>query len=585
MSIRKTKIIATIGPASESREMLVKLFETGVNVARLNFSHGTQEEHERRISTIREAARATGKTIGIMIDLKGPEIRLGTFETGKIFLKEGEAFTLSTEQMVGNQERVWVQYREIVRDVPVGGYLLLDDGNITLQATAVTDTEIQTKVIVGGPLSDRKKVNLPGTKVSLPALGQKDIDDIRFGVRTGVEYIAGSFIRKAQDVLDIRRVIEEAGGNLWIISKVESQEGFDNLDEILQVSDGLMVARGDLGVEVPTEEVPIMQKRMIEAANALGKPVITATHMLESMVTKPRPTRAEAGDVSNAIFDGSDAVMLSAESAAGQFPVEAVRTMANIALRTEEALDYVGILNKKRRKGMLDTVTEAISHATVTTAFDLGAGAIVSATRSGFTARMVSKYRPFCPIVAVTPDEGVARKLQLVWGVETVIKEETHNTDALIDRAVEGSLDSGLIKNGDLVVITAGVPVGITGSTNLIKVHTVADVVVQGTGIGRTPVTGRVRIVRSEQDVARVQEGEVLVAAMTDAEVVPAMERCSGIVTEEGGLTSHAAVAGLSLGKPVIVGAAGATEKLFDGMTVTLDVARGVVLRGSANVR
>jgi pyruvate kinase len=585
MAMRKTKIVATIGPASEKPELLAKLIEAGMNVARLNFSHGNQDEHQRRIATIREVAQAAGRPVGIMIDLKGPEIRLGTFENGKILLKEGDTFTLSTREEVGSQGRVWVQYPEIVRDVPVGGYLLLDDGNITLQATAVTDTEITTRVVVGGILSDRKKVNLPGTTVSLPALAQKDMDDIRFGVKMGVDYVAGSFIRKAADVLHIRKVIEEAGGHQWIISKVESQEGFDNLDEILQVSDALMVARGDLGVEVPVEEVPIMQKRMIEAANALGKPVITATHMLESMVSKPRPTRAEASDVTNAIFDGTDAIMLSAESAAGQFPVEAVQTMANIALRTESALDYTGILNKKRRVGTLDTVTEAISHATVTTAVDLGAAAVVSATRSGFTARMVSKYRPACPVVAVTPDPAVARKLQLVWGVAAIVKPEIENTDALIDRAIEGALDSGLVKNGDLVVITAGVPVGISGSTNLIQVHTVADTLVQGTGIGRHSVTGRVRIVRTGADAERVAEGDIVVTVGTDAEMIPAMERCGGVVTEEGGLTSHAAIAGISLGKPVIVGVEGATTKLYEGMTVTLDIARGVVLRGSVNVR
>lgn len=583
--MRKTKIVATIGPASEKPEVLARLIEAGVDVARLNFSHGNQEEHKLRIETIRAAAAQAGKPVAIMLDLKGPEIRIGTFENGKIMLKEGDRFTLTTEQCVGNQERVWVQYPDIARDVTPGGFLLLDDGNITLEALAVSDTEICTRVVVGGSLSDRKKVNLPGVKVSLPALADKDISDIQFGVRMGVDFIAGSFIRKAADVLDIRRVIEEAGGNQHIISKVESQEGFDELDAILLVSDGLMVARGDLGVEVPTEEVPIMQKKMIEAANILGKPVITATQMLESMVTKPRPTRAEASDVANAIIDGTDAIMLSAESAAGQYPVDAVRTMATIAKRTEESLDYVGILNRKRRTGRLDTVTEAISHATVSTAGDLGAAAIVSATRSGFTARMVSKYRPACPVIAVTPDGAVARKLNLVWGVFTIIKEETPDTDALIDRAVEGALDSGMVQNGDLVIITAGVPVGVQGTTNLIKVHTVADVVVHGTGIGRQPVTGRARIVISERDIANVDEGDIFVATLTDVEHIEALERCGGIVVEEGGLTSHAAIVGLSLGKPVIVGAEGATTRLYDGMTITLDPARGLVLRGQAHVR
>jgi pyruvate kinase len=328
-----------------------------------------------------------------------------------------------------------------------------------------------------------------------------------------------------------------------------------------------------------------MQKRMIERCNMLVKPVITATQMLESMISKPRPTRAEASDVANAIMDGTDAIMLSGETAAGQFPVESVRTMHTIAHRTEAALDYEGIMQRKRRTGHLDTVTEAISHATVTTALDLGAAAIVSATRSGFTARMVSKYRPSCAIIAVTSDRAVARKLQLVWGVTTVIKEESHDTDSLIERAVEGALESGIVKNGDLVVITGGIPAGVQGSTNLIKVHTVADIIVKGTGIGRTPVTGRARVVYSEKDLGEVLDGDILVTRATDFDMVAAMYRCGGIITEEGGLTSHAAVGGLSLNKPVIVGAKGATTRIMDGTIVTLDVLHGIVLRGRATVR
>jgi len=526
-----------------------------------------------------------GKDVGIMIDLKGPEIRIGTFENGKVLLREGDDFTLTTEPVVGNQERVWVQYDGIVNDVPEGGYLLLDDGNITIQAVEVRPKEIRCRVIVGGVLSDRKKINLPGTKVSLPALSEKDVADIRFGVEMGVDFVAGSFIRKAQDVLEIRRVIEEAGGHQQIISKVESQEGFDNLEDILQVSDGLMVARGDLGVEVPTEEVPLMQKRMIERANAMGKPVITATQMLESMVTKPRPTRAEASDVANAIMDGTDAVMLSAESAAGQYPVEAVRVMASIARRTEAALDHSDILKRRGRFGRMDSVTEAISHATVTTAHELGAAAIISATTSGFTARMVSKYRPSCPVIAVTPYAHVARQLRLVWGVFPVVRSEAMTTDDLTREVVDAALTTGLVKNGDLIVITAGVPLGVRGTTNLIKVHTVADVLAQGTGVGRRPVTGRARVVLSEADLDQVEEGDILVTRFTDAAYIPAMERAAGIVTEEGGLTSHAAVAGISLGKPVIVGAAGATRRIPDGSLVTLDVAHGLILRGEATVR
>nr|PZN43812.1 MAG: pyruvate kinase [Bacillota bacterium] len=585
--MRRTKIVATIGPASERIEVLTELIAAGMNVARLNMSHGSQEEHRRRIEAVREAARRTGRRVGIMLDLKGPEIRIGTFPEGKVVLREGERFTLSTEPREGGPDGVYVAYPQLPQDVAPGRLIYLDDGNIVLEVVAVAETQVHCKVLVGGVLSDRKKVNLPGTRVSLPPLSEKDVEDIRFGVEMDVDFIAASFVRKAADVLAIRKVLEEAGGRQQIIAKVESQEGFDNLEEILQVADGLMVARGDLGVEVPTEEVPLMQKAMIARANALGKPVITATQMLESMVKHPRPTRAEASDVANAIYDGTDAIMLSAETAAGDYPVEAVRTMARIAERTEAALDYQAILEGKRRQAgaTLATVTEAISHATVSTAADLGAAAIITATVSGFTARMVSKYRPQAPIIAVTPHEYVARQLCLVWGVTPVVMPETDNTDEMIERAVQGALTSGLVKGGDLVVITAGVPVGTPGSTNLIKVQTVAEVLAQGTGIGRQPVVGIARVVRTPEEAETLQAGEILVAPFTDSEYVPAMERAAAVVTEEGGYTSHAAVVCLSLGIPVVVGAQGATRAIRTGEVITVDTPRGLVYRGRATTR
>lgn len=585
--MRRTKIVATIGPASEETEVLVRMIRSGMNVARLNLSHGGQEQHAVRIAAIREAAVQTGAPIAIMLDLKGPEIRIGQFAEGAVDLEEGHKFILSTAPRIGDEHGVYVEYPGLVADVVPGRQVFLDDGNIILEVEAVTGTDVACRVVVGGRLSDRKKINLPGTQVSLPALAEKDVSDIRFGVAQAVDFIAASFVRKAEDVLAIRRVLEEADGTQQIIAKVESQEGFDNLDGIMEVADGLMVARGDLGVEVPTEDVPILQKEMIERANYYGKPVITATHMLESMVTKPRPTRAEASDVANAIFDGTDAIMLSAETAAGEHPVDAVKVMARIAERTESALDYVGILNRKRRKAgaLLSTVTEAISHATVSTAADLGAAAVVTATASGFTARMVSKYRPFCPIIAVTPVDRVARRLSLVWGVWPVVKPEAEDTDQMMDRAVEGALETGLIKGGDLVVITAGVPVGVQGTTNLIKVETVAEVLVRGAGIGRRPVSAVARIIRSAAEADRLAAGEVLVTQATDAALVPAVERAGAVVAEEGGLTSHAAVVCLSLGIPVIVGAEGATRRIADGEVVTLDTNRGLVYRGKATVR
>lgn len=582
--MRRTKIIATIGPSSEKPEVLVRLIEAGMNVARLNFSHGELAEHGRRIEAVRKAAEEAGKPVGIMLDLKGPEIRIGKFVEGRVMLREGETFTLSVEPRNGDQTGVFVEYPHLTEDVQRGQTLLLDDGNIALEVLEVSHPNVHCRVMVGGPLSDRKKLNLPGVAVRLPALSEKDVNDIRFGVRMGVDFIAASFVRKATDIIEIRKVLEEAGGDQQIIAKVENQEGFQNLEAILKVADGLMVARGDLGVEFPAEEVPIMQKKMIHRANQLGKPVITATQMLESMITKPRPTRAEASDVANAIFDGSDAIMLSGETAVGQFPVEAVATMAKIAQRTERALEYAAILAQKGISP-LRTVTDAISHATVTTAQDLGAAAIITATRSGYTARMVSKYRPQAPIIAVTPDPSVARTLSLVWGVTTVVKGEAVSTDEMIDRAVEGALQAGLIKNGDLVVITAGVPVGIQGTTNLIKVHTVGDVLARGVGIGQRAATGRARVARTPRDLEFFELGDILVTVGTDRDFMPYIEMASAVVAEEGGLTSHAAIVGLNLGIPVVVGAEGATGIIANGSIITVDGSHGLVYRGQATVK
>lgn len=585
--MRKTKIVATIGPASESLPVLRGMVEAGLNVGRLNMSHGTQAEHARRIETLRTAAREVGRAVALMLDLKGPEIRIGQFAGGGADLTEGGRFTLSTEPRPGDAGGVHVEYPNLVDDVRPGTHVYLDDGRIVLVVETVKGPNVLCRVLVGGRLTDRKKINLPGTRVSLPALAQKDMDDLRFGVAQGVDYVAASFVRKAGDVLSIRGVLEEAGGDPKVIAKVESQEGVENLEEILEVADGLMVARGDLGVEVPTEEVPILQKAMIERASWYGKPVITATQMLESMVHHPRPTRAEASDVANAIYDGTDAVMLSAETATGAHPVEAVRTMARIAERTEQSLDYVGILNRKRRKAgeRLGTVTEAISHATVATAADLGAAAIITATASGFTARMVSKYRPQAPIIAVTSNEAVVRQLGLVWGVAAVFRPEAGHTDEMMERAVEGALATGLLKGGDLVIITAGVPVGIQGTTNLLKVETVAEVLTRGTGIGRHPVTATARVIRRPADLERVRAGEVLVALGTEADYVPFMEQAAAVITEEGGYTSHAAVVCLSLGIPVVVGAVGALERIPDGAEITVDTGRGLVYRGKVNIR
>lgn len=582
--MRRTKIVCTIGPASDSVETIKQLIHRGMNVARLNFSHGTHEDHAKRVEMIRQAAGEVGTVVGIMLDTKGPEIRTGLVEGNKIELKTGNTIVLTTEQITGTSERLSISYQGLPGDVSQGTRILLADGLVELEVASVQNPEILCKIINGGEIGSRKNVNLPGVVVNLPAITEKDVSDITFAVEKGFDFIAASFIRSAPDVLAVRKVLESRNSDIQIIAKIENHQGVENIDEILKVADGAMVARGDLGVEIPTEEVPLIQKMLIQKCNHLGKPVITATQMLESMINNPRPTRAEATDIANAIFDGTDAIMLSGETAAGKFPVEAVTIMDKIAVRTERALGFEEILGRKEISPMR-TVTDAISHATCTTALDLGATAIITSTKSGHTARMVSKYRPRARIIAVTPKMDVVRKMTLVWGVIPLLEKETRNTDEMIAAAIKASLSANLIKCGDLVVITAGIPVGVPGTTNMLKVHIVGDVVARGTGIGARAVTGTVRIVRTPKEALdKVLPGDIMVTMSTDRDFVPAMEKASAVVTEAGGLTSHAAIVGLNLGISVIVGVDGATSILNDGSTVTIDGVRGLIYQGAAKV-
>jgi len=582
--LRKTKIVCTIGPASDDLKTLKGLLLSGMNVARLNFSHGTHEEHARRIAMIRRAAEETEKNVALMLDTKGPEIRLGFFKEEPVYLEQGARVTLTTEEIKGNRERIPVTYGGLPRDVRKGDTILLDDGLIELEVLSALAREILCRVVNGGEITSQKGVNVPGAALNLPALTDKDIEDIKFGIEHNFDFLAASFVRKAADVLDIRRVLEESGAQIDIISKIENREAVQNLEEIIKVSDGVMVARGDLGVEIPVEEVPLVQKTIIKLCNRAGKPVVTATQMLESMLHKPRPTRAEASDVANAIFDGTDAVMLSGETAAGKYPLEAVRTMARIAERAEAALQYGEILGEKRCVSQR-TVTDAISYASCATAQDLGAAAIITSTESGHTARMVSKYRPQAPVVAVTPHAGVMRKLALTWGVQPLLAASKRNTDEMMSTAVEVSLKAGLIKGGDLVVFTAGIPVGVRGTTNLIRVLTVGDILARGTGIGSRAVTGSVRLARSAREaLEKVQSGDILVTTDTDMDFIPAIQKAGAVVTEVGGLTSHAAIVCLEFGKPVIVGVEGASALLPDGATVTVDGLRGLIYKGTARV-
>lgn len=585
--MKKTKIVCTIGPASESEEVLKQLMLNGLNVARLNFSHGTHEEHKKRIDIIKKLREELDLPIAIMLDTKGPEIRIKTFKNGEVTLQTGDIFTLTTREVEGDETIVSVSYEGLPKDVSKGTRILIDDGLVELEVIEIVNgTDIRCTVLNGGTIKDRKGVNVPNVPINLPAVTEKDIEDIKFGIENDVDFIAASFIRKAEDVLQIRKILEENGGeDIEIISKIENQQGVDNIDEIIEASDGIMVARGDLGVEIEAEKIPILQKQIIKKCNLAGKPVITATQMLDSMMRNPRPTRAEVTDVANAILDGTDAVMLSGETASGKYPIESVKTMYNIALNTESSSQYLETLQSKRTLDNHISTTNAISRATCTTAEDLKASAIITATSSGYTSKAVSKFRPQSPIIAATTSEKVMRKLALVWGVYPVLSKKSENTDEVIDMSIHSAMMKGYVKEGDLIVITAGIPVGVSGTTNLIKVHTIGKVLLKGIGVGKKSAIGTVCIGSNLEELKdKFKKGQILVCEYTDKDIVEFMEKASAIIVEQGGLTSHAAIVGLNLGKPTIVGAEGATKVLKDGDIVTVDAVTGLVYEGEAKV-
>jgi pyruvate kinase len=583
--MRKTKIICTIGPASENEEVLRKLIENGMNAARLNFSHGDHEEHGKRIDLIKKIRTEMNRPTSIILDTKGPEIRTGNFKEKKVELVEGQKFIITTREVQGDNTICSITYKNLHEDVKPGDTILIDDGLIGLEVQSVEGQDIHCEVLNSGPVSNHKGVNVPNVKTNLPSLTEKDVEDLKFGIEKGVDIIAASFIRKPSDVIAIRKVLERSGGaGILIVSKIENQEGVENIDEIIRLSDGIMVARGDLGVEIPTEEVPLAQKMIIEKCNGAGKPVITATQMLDSMIRNPRPTRAEASDIANAIFDGTDTIMLSGETANGKYPIEAVATMARIAEKIETALNYE-TMHRKKRRNMTPTVTDAISFATVSTAVELNASAIVAATQTGHTARMVSKYRPECEIIAATPYESVARKLSIVWGVFPVIAEKMESADEVLEKSVNEALNHGYVKKGELVVQAAGVPIGFTGTTNLMKVHIVGDVLVKGMGIG-SATYGNACIVKDNTRLEELlNEGDILVTKNLDKDYMHiVLDRASGVIVEEGGITSHVAVECMSFGTPVIVGAQHATEIIRAGTLITMDTPNGMVYSGKANV-
>lgn len=470
--MRKTKIVCTMGPAVNDINVLKSLVENGMNVARLNFSHGEYSEHKKRIDDIKMVRDKLNVPVAILLDTKGPEIRIKEFKEGSVKLIDGAKFTLSCNDVIGDESIVSVTYEDLYKDITNGSRILLDDGLIELKVENICEKNVVCRVKNGGVLSNRKSINIPGVSINLPYLSEKDINDIIFGIENDVDFIAASFVRTANDVLQVRKILQQNGGeDIQIIAKIENSEGVNNIDDIISVSDGIMVARGDMGVEISFEELPAIQKLLIEKCYKVGKKVITATQMLDSMIRNPRPTRAETTDVANAIYDGTSAIMLSGETAIGKYPVESVITMSKIAEKTEGSINYKKRFHNQDTKYLMDTVTSAISHATCTTAMDLGASAIITVTNSGATARMVSSFRPNCPIIATTPIKKIYRQLALSWGVKPVLSEKQSNTDDLLDHSIEKSLETNIVKKDDLVVITAGHPVGISGTTNFIKAH------------------------------------------------------------------------------------------------------------------
>ncbi|MGI6525994.1 MAG: pyruvate kinase [Caldicoprobacterales bacterium] len=580
--MRKTKIICTLGPAVDNPEILERLMRKGMDVARMNFSHGDHDEHKKRLENFKKVRDKLGLPIPMLLDTKGPEIRIGRFESGEATLVEGHPFTLVHDDILGDNTKVSVTYKELYKDVSRATRILINDGLIELEVEQIRGKDIHCTVRNGGSIGDKKGINVPGVEINLPSLTDKDIEDIQFGIENGFDFIAASFVRKAQDVMEIKKILEKNDGHgIMVIAKIENRQGVDNIDEILKVSDGIMVARGDLGVEIPVEEVPIVQKMLIDKCYRNGKPVITATQMLDSMIRNPRPTRAEASDVANAIFDGTSVIMLSGETAAGKYPLESMDTMARIALKAEKAINYWKEFSAMRYD-MEVSITNAISHATCTTAMDLDAVAIVTVTQSGRTARMISRFRPDCPIIATTTSQMVQRQLNMSWGVTPFLVRVAQSTDEMFDMGVDKALESGLAKNGDVVVITAGVPAGISGTTNILKVQTVGKVLVRGNGTGTGVFTGELCVVRTPQEAEELfKDGNILVAPYTSNEMLPIIKRASAVIVEESGANVHASIVGMALEIPVITGAENAVQILKQGSVVTVDSDRGIVYYGS----
>jgi pyruvate kinase len=578
-SLRRTKIVATIGPATNSPEVLKRLIEAGATTLRLNFSHGTHDDHLASIRLIRQVSFELDRPVGILQDLQGPKIRLGKFADGPIVLKNGDPFTLTSKIIPGTQTMSCVTYDNLAQEVPEGSAILLDDGKVEMVVNRVDrDTqELHCTVVVGGTLSNNKGVNFPGVYLSVKAMTDKDRHDLMFGLDQGVDWVALSFVRNPADILEIKELIANAGKEVPVIAKIEKHEAIEQMEEILALCDGVMVARGDLGVEIPAEQVPRIQKLLIATANRLGIPIITATQMLDSMVSSPRGTRAEISDVANAILDGTDALMLSNETAVGSYPIEAVETMTKIAIETEKE-KFVRRWEDRKR-----SIPNAISEAVGNIAEQLEAAAIITFTKTGATARSVSKFRPSKPILAVTPHVDVARRLQMVWGVQPMLLLDLANVKDNFQAAINMARTKKLLNEGDLVVMTSGTQ-GVAGSTDLLKVEVVTAVLGQGIGIGQGSITGAAHIARTPKDIAHFNKGDILVATTTNADYLEAIRKASAIVVEDEGMVCHAAVLGLRLNIPVIVGVKDATANIRGGTVITLDIERGLIYSGAINL-
>ena len=582
--MRKTKIICTLGPSTDKDGVLRELVANGMNVARFNFSHGSHEEHKGRLDNLKAIRAELGKPVAALLDTKGPEIRLKEFKNGVEMLEAGQTFTLTTREVEGTKEICSITYKDLPQDVHEGGTIMLDDGLIKLRITNVTDTDITCEVLNSGKIKNKKGVNVPGVHLSMPYLSQRDRDDIIFGVQQGFDFIAASFVRTAQDVYDIRNLLNEYDSNIRIIAKIENREGVNNIDSILAAADAVMVARGDLGVEIDFTELPGIQKSVIDRSFSFGKPIVTATQMLDSMMVNPRPTRAEISDVANAIYDGTSAIMLSGETAAGAYPVEALKTMSAIAERTENEVHYRDNRLVDASNGQI-SVSDATAHAACLTAKDVNASAIVTVSESGNTARLLSKYRPAQPIIACVMNEQVQRQLAISWGITPLMMALAHSTDELIEMSTSLAKENGYLHDGELAVVTAGVPVGVSGTTNMIKIHMIGNCLATGVGIGPegsalANATGKACVCHNLDELrAKFKPGMVLVVSSTSNEMLSYVRDAAAIVVEEPGLNSHAAIAGKALLKPTIVGAAGATSHIRDGLMVAVDCAHGNVQR------